>query len=192
MNVKFLGCRIKGGRNAPKLLKYAIVSQLVSVNEWRRMDPWFWRQFECPSVHKTSVTPCCPSDVTILHMLQSYWVIPCFENIYCFLYQFWSRTDRNGSRRSLFKFQSFSIAEENANETKSFNGRTRFWLRLSLFWNVMQRVLVVFFSTFWTACGPHLKGPCSPRRAKAATTPRRDGCVLLPNLCLCPVSDALC
>ena len=36
---KSLGCRIEGGRNAPELLKYAIISQLVSVNEWRRVDP---------------------------------------------------------------------------------------------------------------------------------------------------------
>jgi hypothetical protein len=48
-----------------------------------------------------------------------------------------------------------------------------------------------FPPNFRTACGPRLKGSCSPRRAKAATTPRRDGFVLLPNFCLCLVSGAL-
>jgi hypothetical protein len=64
-------------------------------------------------------------------------------------------------------------------------------LRPSLFLNVMQRVLVVF-PTFRTACGPRLKGSCGPRRAKAATTPRWEGFVLLPTFRLCPASGALC
>jgi len=54
-------------------------------------------------------------------------------------------TGHSGSRGSPFKVQSFSTAEQNANETKSFTGRTSLWLRLPRLWNVVQRVLAVLF-----------------------------------------------